>query len=348
MQIIINAGGTGTRLWPYSTNKNPKQFVPLVDETSFLRKTYDRLVSNFSPTQIWVNTNINFKQLAIDSLPSEFDPSHILTEPEKRDNFAAIIAHAAVVAHHVGNQEPLLFVHADHLILEKDWQKFNQALEIDANNLQNSTFEIITAGVRPKFANTQLGYIEILDSEIDSCCHQAVKVQKFKEKPDQTTAEEFLKAGNFLWNLGYFSFTFESLWKNLEKFAPDTLPIIQNIRDTGVILAADYSILPKIAFDYAIAEKTDSLGVIGIDIDWEDIGNWNVAAKYLPQLAEMPSYVELAGQGNQAKSHIANRKIAFVGVSNLMLVESEEGLLVIDPKYAGEVKKAAEYFEKID
>ncbi len=348
MQIIINAGGTGTRLWPYSTNETPKQFVPLIDEYSFLRKTYNRLISAFKPEQIWVNTNIKFKNLVEESLPTHFEASHILTEPVKRDNFAAIISHAAVVAHHVGVDEPLVFVHADHLILEKDWPKFNQALKIAANTLLNKEFEIVTAAVKPKFPNTQLGYIEIDPKNTKECYEQAVKVMRFKEKPDVEMAEEFIASGNFLWNLGYFSFTYNTLLENLRKFDPKTVEIVEKIKQTGQIDTNDYLQLPKIAFDYAVAEKTPSLGVIGIDIDWEDIGNWEIAAKFLPKLVENKNQIEISGTNNKVKLTNQKRKVAFIGVSNLVLVESAEGILVIDPKCAGDVKKAAEYFENLE
>lgn len=345
MQVIINAGGTGTRLWPYSTNSNPKQFVPLIDSESFLTKTYNRLIDDFDSNQIWVNTNVKFQSLVEQNLPEDFNKSHILTEPEKRDSFAAIISHAALVAGSVGVEETLIFLHADHLISEKDWSKFNLALKIVSNSLEKCEFEIITAGVKPKFASTQLGYIKISPENKESCYSKVVKVDSFKEKPDLEIANSFVESGNYLWNLGYFSFTYKNLLKNLRILYPEIVEIVEKFRTSGVIDSESYAKLPKIAFDYAIAEKTTSLGVIGIDTEWEDIGNWEIAAKYISELSQNISQVEFAGSGNKVKLLNKNRKVAFVGVSNLLLVESEEGILVIDPTKSAEVKKAAEYFE---
>jgi mannose-1-phosphate guanylyltransferase len=110
MQIIINAGGTGTRLWPFSTSSKPKQFVPLIDEESFLRKTYNRLVSYFPKESVWVNTNAKFIDQVKECLPIDFPENHILTEPQKKDTFAAIVSHAAVVSHFTSNNEPFLFM----------------------------------------------------------------------------------------------------------------------------------------------------------------------------------------------------------------------------------------------
>ncbi len=346
MQIIINAGGTGTRLWPISTNQKPKQFVPLIDEENFLKKTYNRLVTIFQPEQIWVNTNEKFKLFVEESLPANFPKKNILTEPEKRDNFAAITSHAAVVGHYVGVDEPLVFVHADHLVLEKDWQQFNQALIQIGNSIELDKFEIVTAGVKPTFANTQLGYIEIEASHKSELFAQVVPVKSFKEKPEIEDAEKFLQSGNYLWNLGYFSFKFSHLLKNIQALYPELVPILEGFRVEGKIQAEDYQKFPKISIDYALIEKISNLGVIGIDIGWEDIGNWAVAKKYLPSLEANNMHLELQGQNNQVRS-VSGKKVAFIGVSDLLLVESEDSILIINTKHAGEVKKAAEYFESL-
>lgn len=346
MQIIINAGGTGTRLWPFSTSKTPKQFVPLIDEESFLRKTYNRLISFFPKESIWVNTNAKFLDQVKSCLPADFPQSHILTEPQKKDTFAAIVSHAAVVSHFTGNAEPLLFIHADHLIQEADWQAFNSGLQKIADSLSRNEFEIITAGIKPTFPNTQLGYIHIDREHIKKSFETPVKVVAFKEKPDLETATEFLEGGDYLWNLGYFSFTFESLLTILQRLYPELVDTVLTIQKEGSISLENYEKLPKVAVDYAIAEKTKSLGVLGMDISWEDVGSWEIAKQYLPALAENKNHIQIEGEDNKVKLTNTNRKVAFVGVSGLMLVESEEGILVINPKHSASVKKVAEYFEK--
>jgi mannose-1-phosphate guanylyltransferase len=342
MQIIINAGGVGTRLWPLSTAKRPKQFVGLVDEETLLYKTYKRLVKKYSPSQIWVNTNEKFKNLVIESLPSSFDESHILTEPSRRDNFAAICSHAGIVAHRTSPNEPLVFVHADHFIPEKDWDTWNDSLELLANS--TAKYELLTAGIKPTFASTQFGYIQLLAKDKQKIYTTACDIQKFKEKPDLELAEEFVNSGEYIWNLGYFSFTYNNLQTNLQKFWPIEAGIVQDFYKKGEISTSSYNKMTKIAFDYALAEKMDKIGVIGMDISWEDLGTWDTIIKHLPKLGK--KQVEFAGHSNVVKLKNNNKKVAFVGVAGLLLVESEEGILIIDPKNSGDVKKVAQYFEE--
>lgn len=346
MQIIINAGGTGTRLWPFSTSNRPKQFVPLIDEESFLTKTYNRLISFFPKESIWINTNIKFVDQVSDCLPTDFPKDHILTEPQKKDTFAAIISHAAIVSHFTSNSESLLFIHADHLIQEQDWLEFNKGLERIAESLKRKEFEIITAAIKPTFPNTMLGYIQIAGDEVSKSFVKPVKVSAFKEKPDLETASEFLESGNYLWNLGYFSLTFDSLLAIMHRLYPELVDPLLAIQSDGKITVENYEKFPKVAVDYAIAEKIESLGVLGMDISWEDVGSWEIAKQYLPALAENKNHIQIGGENNKVKLTNQNRKVAFVGVSDLMLVESEEGILVINPKFSAEVKKVAEYFEK--
>jgi len=162
MQIIINAGGTGSRLWPLSTSKTPKQFVNLIDdEQNFVQKTIQRLQNSFEIEQIWLSTNQKFEKLAINSLPQNFVKNQLLLECEKRDTFASIIAQTAVLASLTSRTETLIFVASDHLIGQKDWNQFNSGLLEMAKTLESGDFELVIAGIKPNFANTELGYIEL-------------------------------------------------------------------------------------------------------------------------------------------------------------------------------------------
>ncbi len=379
MQIIINAGGTGTRLWPLSTNKNPKQFVKLIDEQNFVQKTFERLSKKFDTNQIWLSTNQKFQQLAQESLPSNFLSSHLLLENEKRDTFASILAQTAVVAHFVGKNEPLIFIASDHLIDDNDWEKFNSGLLEMAKTLQTDDFELVIAGIVPTFANTELGYIEIAAdihksenrNSNQKTDYTALKVASFREKPDLATAEEFLKSENFLWNLGYFATTYDILLQNLTKHNPELVGIVTQIYEKGQITPELYSQIPKNSIDFALVEKLTKIGAVKMEIEWQDIGNWDIVKNFLPNIATLdkpnfnknvensdkkkiletnlksqkPNFVQTAGKNNKVKSQ-NNRRIALIGVSNLLVVESDDGILVIDPSHAPLVKKAVEYFEE--
>jgi len=346
MQIIISAGGGGTRLWPLSTNEHPKQFVPILDPNSLFEQMFQILVHNFSPKDIWVTTIPQYQQTVEDFLPSDFPKNHILVEPERRDTFAAICSQAAIVTHHTNDTEPLIFVPADDWLKESDIPAFNHALQKIGQGLLEDTFDFITVGITPKYPATNYGYIQIARADIKKCFDSPVSVLRFKEKPDYETAMQYNESGDFLWHKHNPSFTFQKLRKILSKIDPQSLEIFESFRKIGKIDASLYSSLPKIAIDYAIAEKIDSMGVVGMDITWEDIGNWEVVYKHLEDLSSSPNQIQVAGSGNKVKLFDPSKKIAFVGVSGLLIVESEDGLLVIDPKFSPEVKKVAEHFSK--
>ncbi len=350
MQIVINAGGTGTRLWPISTRTTPKQFVELFDNQTLLSKTYARLRQSFSPEQIWVTVNQSHYHTARQILPPELLDTHILTEPEKRDTFAAVVAHSAVVSHFAGKEEPIIFLNSDHLLLPEEiaTQKQNQALQIINDSLLHNEFDIAVIGIQPTFPATQYGYIQIHPEDKHLYLTKVVKVLSFKEKPDQKTAEDFLQKGNYLWNFGSFCFCFSRLETILGQLYPEILPAIKAIQTNGQIDLQNFRQLPKTAFDYAVLEKINNLGVIGIDFEvWEDIGTWEILAQYLPDLDQFQNHKQFAGSGNKVKTIYPRKKIAFVGVSNLLFVETEEGILIADPKYTNEIRKVTEWSEEL-
>lgn len=344
MQIIINAGGTGTRLWPLSTQETPKQFVSLIDDESFITKTVNRLTQAQSNENIWVNTNIKYTGIVEDHVGDIVSSDRILTEPEKRDNFAAIICHSAVVAHSVGVDESLVFVHADHWVQEQDIVEWNNGLQAVGDAVASGQFDLVTAGVKPAHASTQFGYIEVAEEDKD-VFDSAVNVIQFKEKPQQDLADSFIAAGNFVWNLGYFGFTYAALLEMLREFWPEIAKITEQIRESGVITAELYSQIPKIAFDIAVAEKTNSLGVIIMPIAWDDIGNWSAVRKYISD-GENSLFYEAVGQGNTVLNYGRDKKIALIGVSDLIVVETNDSLLIVHPDAIGAVKGAAQHYDK--
>ncbi len=348
MQIIIVAGGGGTRLWPISNPKTPKQFVPIVDNESLLLKTYKRLLRDFDSKDIWVNTNEKYLNQAKACLPADFPDDHFILEPEKRDNYAAVISAGALVSHKTSENEPLIFVPCDDLVTEEESiQNFNNGLKRIAISLEKGEFDVITVGVKPTYPCINYGYIEIDDSDVEKCFEETVEVVNFKEKPDEETATKFLTSGNYLWNKFNHSFTFKKLKEKLAKLDPETLKIMEHFEHTGFIDRSEYAKIPKIAFDYAVLERIDKLGVVGISMQWEDLGNWEVVEKYLPPVDKEPNpnLIQFGGENNKVRIVKNQKRVAFVGVSNLLLVESDEGILIINPKNSKDIKKVSEYFE---
>ncbi|MEI6728453.1 MAG: sugar phosphate nucleotidyltransferase [bacterium] len=351
MQIVINAGGLGTRLWPLSSNKLPKQFSTLIGDKSLLQTTYYRLLSHFGAENIWVNTNHQFTELVKTQLP-EIPLKNILSEPERRDTFAAVAGHAAVVAGFTSEDENILFVHSDHNIEPlSSVENLVKAFKRIDSSLTANQFPLIIAGIKPTSPSSQFGYIEIGQENKQESLLNPVKVQSFKEKPDLATATEFLKSGNYLWNFGTFAFKYSSLVKILEQVSSQSCPILETFRMDKKILPEGFKSLVKNSFDYEVIEKIDNLGVVAVELEtWEDIGNYEVLLKYLDKAADLGSdskshQVQISGTGNRIKIQDKTKKIAFVGVSDLLVVETENGLLIINPQKSGEIKKVSEYFE---
>jgi mannose-1-phosphate guanylyltransferase len=343
MQIIISCGGGGTRLWPVSTESNPKQLVPLLDDESLMLKTYNRLRRKFQPDQIWVTVNEKHLQIVKNILPEEFHSNHIIAEPIKRDTFAAISLTTAIIASQTSADEPLIFVPSDDWIEKtEDADKLNSALSKMGESLAHKDYDVLTIGIKPGFPSTQLGYLE---TDLHSDIMEVIPVKSFKEKPDQKTADQYFKNNNFYWHKHNPSLTYNSLKNNISTFWPELLDILESVYLKKECQISDFEAFPKLSIDYAILEKSQRIGMVPLDINWDDVGTWEVVFNYLPKL-DGENSIELKGDGNKVKLENPNLKVAFVGVSNLLVVQTKDGLLILDPKHSGEVKNVAEHFNK--
>ena len=355
MQIVITSGGQGTRLWPISTKETPKQFCKIIGGKSLLQLTFDRLTKKFPKECIWVSTNKDYLNLLKKQLP-DLDPTHILTEPERRDTFPAVISHSALVASKTSVDESIVFISSDHYITpEKSIIKHNLALEKIDESLQQDKFDLMVVGIKPTFPSTNYGYIHISDKKLNKCFEEGVKVISFKEKPNLETANLFLKEKNYLWNFGSFSFKYSKLLKILEKTNPSSLKPLQEIFQAKEILLEPFRKLEKTSFDYAVLEKIENLGMFGMELAvWDDIGSFDTLYNYLPHITSdkeayklqentNPNHYQIGGEYNKAQTQKL-KKVAFVGVSNLVLIETETEILIVNPKKSALVKKVADYF----
>jgi mannose-1-phosphate guanylyltransferase len=342
MQLIINAGGTGSRLWPISTKARPKQYSNILDNESLITKTLNRLTGIVDYNNIWVTTNVRHVNLAKSNLGPLFNQTHILTEPSRRDTYAAVIAHAAVVASKTSRTETLIFISSDHYFDPiKDQNNFNETLNLVDSSIQNNQYSIILPATKPTFPSQNYGYIK---SDISS--NQVKHVLQFKEKPNSVLAQEFFDSGDYLWNLGYFAFTFDKLIEILSKLDIISCIAVENIFFKGIITDEDYNKIQINSFDFAVLEKTNNLGVIDMKLTtWDDIGNFDTVYNYLPDTQTNANFVEVGGTNNKAKIN-PTTKIAFVGVSNLLVIENENGILVIDPSKTDGIKTVSELFDK--
>jgi mannose-1-phosphate guanylyltransferase len=265
-----------------------------------------------------------------------------------------VVSHAAVVASHTTRQEPIIFLSSDHYIApQESIDMHNQALRLIEDTLRQNMYDILVAGVHPNYPSSRFGYIQIDKQDQDKLAYQAVDVQSFREKPSMEVAEKYLEAGNYLWNFGAFAFDFNSLLKNVQPILPQAVEPLEKIYKEGEIKLENFRQLPKTSFDYAVLEHTQKLGVVGMNVQtWDDIGGVDSLYQYLSEAAkheEQPqksNVIQIDAKGNRVQTHDPRKKYALVGVSDLVVVETPEGLLIADPKKAGEVKKASQYFEE--
>lgn len=262
---VILAGGSGTRLWPYSRTLLPKQLLALTGEATMIQQTVARALEVFEPGNVWIVTNEE-QQFEVRSQVKAVDPrldEQVLAEPMRRNTLPAILLgmQQAVDA----DPDALVAVFpSDHLIHKPE--VWHEALERGTRLAGEGWF--VTFGVAPDKPETGYGYIEHGDELGDDC----YEVSRFVEKPDLATAEEFLKGGRHFWNSGMFVFNAEELLRAVDRFQPEVAAWWHEREEKP--LAENYGGLPDISVDYGIMEMVGRQAVVRADFGWDDLGSW--------------------------------------------------------------------------
>ncbi|WP_410790792.1 mannose-1-phosphate guanylyltransferase [Kribbella sp. C-35] len=281
--VVILAGGSGTRLWPMSRDDRPKQVLPLAAGQSLLRVAYNRLLGLVAPENIYVCTVGAITDVVRKELP-ELGPHNIIGEPARRDTANAVGLASAVVA----RNDPdaiVAFVGSDHLISPED--EFRAAIEHGFEVVEARSRSLVTFGIEPTHPHTGLGYIE-RGAPIDGT--SAYIVDRFREKPDRATAEEYLATGRFWWNSGMFVWQASTVLNVLDTLLPDSAARLREVAavwdtpEREATLAEIYPNLRKISVDYAVMEpasqgKVDAdVVVVPMPVHWLDVGSWAALA----------------------------------------------------------------------
>lgn len=331
MKFIILAGGSGTRLWPLSRKNFPKQFLklPLGDNEnneSFFQKTLRRL-SFYPEAELYIVTNekhkfyvLNQAKEVLNKIRNKLD-IHLVLEPVGK-NTAPAIALALNYAIEKGTplSEVFFVCPSDHLI-EPDF-RFIEYLN-DAQAVASDGY-IVTFGIKPTRAETGYGYIKA-GEKIENT--DAFMVDKFTEKPDLKTAEKYLKDGYFYWNSGMFAFRADSIIDEFNKYVPQIGEIFKKSFEEAIKSFPD---LPDISIDYAVMEKTRKAAVLPLELFWSDIGSWESLYEILNKDEKQNAITGQAIALNTKGSLIVGSKrlISTVGVENLVVVETEDALLI--------------------
>jgi mannose-1-phosphate guanylyltransferase len=335
---IILAGGSGTRLWPLSRKLQPKQFINLVNETSLFQDTILRLPADLAKPLIICNEEHRF--LTAEQLREINKKTQgIILEPEGK-NTAPAIALAALKFINVNEDPKLLVLSADHLI--GNVNAFHESIKVASGIADND--KLITFGILPDKAETGYGYIE---ADINNS-NTAFNIKSFTEKPNKENAEKYLESGNYLWNSGMFMFKASVYLKELEKFQPDILSackksyLIEN-RDLDFIRIDNNAFhqCPSESIDYAVMERTKNGVVIPLDANWSDVGSWSTLwdIKTKDENDNVSEGNIVLQNVNNTYAYSSNRLVSILGVSNLVIIDTEDAVLVMGKQQAPNIKK---------
>lgn len=338
---IILSGGSGTRLWPMSRKAKPKQFLSVIDDKTMLQNTVDRLKGLCSIEASLVVCNEEHRFIVAEQL-REIGSQHqgLILEPEGRDT-AAAIALAALKAVEINSENTILVLPSDHEI--KNIPAFHQAIE--KAQLLSEQGMLVAFGIVPTKPETGYGYIKKghpVDGA-EGCGH----VDKFIEKPDLLTAQEYLANGNYYWNGGMFMFKASVYLQELERYEPRVLEACERAykglsvdHDFVRVDATEFAQCPSISVDYAVMEKTEKCVVVPLDADWSDVGAWAAVWESLPKDPRGNAAVGDVKMIDCNNSLVVSdgRLVTTLGLENIVVVESADAIMVADRDKAQGVK----------
>jgi len=334
---IILSGGSGTRLWPLSRKLHPKQFIDLVNDTTLFQDTILRLPKNTANPLIICNEEHRF--LAAEQLRQiDKESNGIILEPIGK-NTAPAIALAALKFINNGEDPLLLVLSADHLI--KNIDAFHQSIEVAEKLAEND--KLVTFGIVPNKAETGYGYIK---ANIDNTADY-YKIQSFTEKPNEENAKKYLDSGNYLWNSGMFMFKASIYLQELEKFEPEILASCKKscqteYKDKDFIRLNndEFFQCPEQSVDYAVMEHTKDGVVVPLDANWSDIGSWDALwdAKNKDKNGNVSEGDVILDDVKNTYTYSSNRLVSVIGASDLVIVDTQDALLVADKKYSQNIK----------
>lgn len=344
---LILAGGRGTRFWPLSRKASAKQVLRLFGERSLIQQTVDRLRPVLPPERIWILTNDHLRAEIVKQLP-EVPPAQILAEPAQR-NTAPAIGLAAQIINRLDPDSIMGVFPADHVIGNPKAyiRQMKPAIHAAGEG------KIVVLGIEPRWAETGYGYIEF-PKGTKAGAPRPLVVSRFREKPDEKTAEQFLRAGNFYWNAGMFFWKTSVLLDSLRTHLPKTASLLASLPPFGqrgftARLSESFPKCQNISIDFAVLEKAKNVvGMATSDFGWNDVGSWNAVYELHGRdkgnnALKTAALVE-DSSGNFVEA--GKKLVALLGVHDLVIVDTPDALLVADRKRAQQVGDLVKMLEK--
>lgn len=342
LYAVIMAGGAGKRFWPLSRRDRPKQLLPLGrGEGSLLARTAARIAPSIAPERTYVVTSEHLAEVTRAELP-QLPPENVLAEPAAR-NTAPCIGWAAATIRRRDPDAVLAVLPADHEI--GDEPEFLRVLELAASATDGG--RLVTVGLTPTRPETGYGYIEMAET-VAPGVHAA---RRFVEKPSRARAEGFVAAGNFLWNGGLFFFRADAILAAIDKSLPGLGAALRDFDgaaargEEDALVRARYGELPSVSIDHGVMEKAEHVLVVPADFGWSDLGSWVTAWEQ----------ADKDGAGNAAPTGTvlldsercyvrapSGKRVALVGLRDVVVVDTEDALLVMPRERAQDVKRVVE------
>jgi mannose-1-phosphate guanylyltransferase / mannose-6-phosphate isomerase len=346
---VILSGGAGTRLWPVSRSTFPKPFLTLADGENLLIKTLKRAQSVASPGAIYTVTNRDHYFLTRDAYHGviDNDRQHYLLEPKGRNTAPALLLAALAIADRFGPHTIMLALPADHLI--HDQEQFKAAVA-HASALAEQRY-LVTFGIKPTHPETGYGYIEMGET-----LGAGQRIERFVEKPDLATAQGYLASGRFVWNSGMFCMRVDALLEAAFTAAPALLQACEALWQKSKTDAEPVSFAPDefaqledISFDYAIMERAARRAVVPASFDWSDIGSWQSISALSEADAQGNAVIGPAILLDSENCYIqaGKRTVAAVGVKNLVVIETDDAVLIAHRDQVQNVKRVVDQLKQL-
>ena len=347
---ILMAGGVGTRFWPRSRSRQPKQVLNIFDHQTLIQNTYQRLEGLVKPERIFVVTNVMQKDLIAEQIPELKDDNFIL-EPFGR-NTAPCIGLAAI---HLQQMEPdsvMVVLPADHLI--QNVAEFQKVITYAANFVAEND-GLVTLGIHPDKPATGYGYIQRGQKVASFNDHDIYRVKTFAEKPNYDTAVRFLESGDFYWNSGMFIWKTSTILREIEEKLPELSEGLEEIRKTLGTPQYDakvenvYRRIRGISIDYGVMQTAQQVYVIPTDMGWSDVGSWEEVYNISPKdennnAGDYHHLVQISSRENYV--YAPGKVVALVGIRGVVVVDTGDALLVSKKSRTQEVKDVVEILKK--
>ncbi|HUW22002.1 MAG TPA: sugar phosphate nucleotidyltransferase [Candidatus Bathyarchaeia archaeon] len=345
--VCILCGGGGKRLWPRSRKQTPKQFIDLFGDSTVFEQTVSRAKKLTTTDKIYIVTSYDY----IDNVLNQGKDlllRNIVAEPMAK-NTALAMAMGAVNIFAKDPEAVIINLTSDHAVSPRNI--FEQDMYLAAKTAYDSQ-QIVTVGIKPTFPHTGFGYIKVGKKEMLAGKKAVYRVLAFTEKPDYHKAQIFLNSGNYYWNTSLYTWKASVIIKTIKRFAPELAKLVERFQQAmgkaseAAIVRRIYKDAEDISIDYAVSERADNLVLLPASFSWDDIGDWDVVYQRSGKDSDGNAIIKYGKKGGyvvfESKNnliHFNDHLLALVGVNNLIVVDTEDALLICHRKEAEKVKK---------